>query len=78
MLVANAKVRRHEFPTLTRQISLRNTGTNTLWISFDEKTWWDVACGTSWEDRVSVRELWYCTQLGTTRAIVVGLSLMGP
>jgi len=75
-LVATAKVQRHKFAASTRQISLRNTGKNTLWLSLDKKNWFDVACGTSWDDRVKVDELWYCTQLGRTRFVVVGLSLM--
>ena len=78
VLLASAVIRRHEFPALTRQVSLRNTGTNTLWLSLDEgASWFDVACGTSWEDRASVRDLLYCTQIGRTRFIVIGLALMG-
>ena len=77
VLVADAEVREHEFPTTTRQVSLRNTGTNTLWISLDEgESWFDVACGTSWEDRASIASLLYCTQLGTTSVAIVGLALM--
>jgi hypothetical protein len=77
VLIASAKVRHHEFPALTRQVSLRNTGTNTLWLSLDDgQSWFDVACGTSWDDRVSLRDLWYCTQLGKTRFVVIGLALM--
>ena len=77
VLIASAKPQQHAFPVLTRQVSLRNTGTNTLWLSLDEgQSWFDVACGTSWDDRVSMRELWYCTQLGKTRFVVIGLSLM--
>lgn len=79
VLLARAKVKQHKFSTLTRQISLRNTGTNTLWLSLDQgASWFDVACGTSWDDRVSVRELWYCTQLGRTRFVVIGLALIDP
>jgi hypothetical protein len=75
--VASAKVQEHKFLSGTRQVSLRNTGTNTLWISFDAgESWFDVACGTSWEDRVNVRSFLYCTQLGTTRFAVVGLALI--
>jgi hypothetical protein len=77
VLVASPKVQHHKFPAVTRQVSLRNTGTNTLWISLDKKTWIDVACGTSWDDRVKIDELWYCTQTGKTRFVVVGLGLMG-
>jgi hypothetical protein len=77
LLVAGAEARRHEFDASTRQVSLRNTGTNTLWISLDDKrSWFDVACGTSWDDRVSSRALWYCTQVGKTQFFVVGLALM--
>ena len=78
VLVAGAEVKRHEFPTATRQVSLRNTGTNTLWILLPDGEWFDVACGTSWDDRVNIRELWHCTQLGTTEFVVVGLALMSP
>lgn len=76
--VADAEVRRHEFPSQTRQISLRNTGTNTLWISLDDgEIFFDVACGTSWEDRVNIDKFLYCTQLGTTQFAVIGLTLIG-
>jgi len=77
ILVATPEVRRHSFASGTRQVSLRNTGTNTLWFSFDKKHWYDVACGTSWDDRVSVREVWYCTQVGKTQVAVIGLALVG-
>ena len=79
VLVARAEVMNHEFPATTRQVSLRNIGTNTLWLSLDEgKTFFDVACGTSWDDRVCVKKLWYCTQLGVTRFVVIGVALIGP
>lgn len=78
-LVADAEVREHKFPTGTRQVSLRNTGTNTLWISLDDgENWFDVAAGTSWDDRVSVNKLMHCTQLGATRFVVIGIALIGP
>lgn len=76
VLVASSKIQPYEFLADTRQVSLRNTGTNTLWISFDRQSWIDIACGTSWDDRVNIREFWYCTQLGRTRFVVVGLALM--
>lgn len=77
VLVAGAEVKRHRFPAVTRQISLRNTGTNTLWLSLDGgESWWDVAAGTSWDDRAVVREIWHCTQVGRTRFVVIGLALM--
>ena len=77
-LFANAEVQQHRFPAKTRQVSLRNTGTITLWISLDAgETFFDVACGTSWDDRVNIGEFLYCTQLGTTQCAVIGLALMG-
>lgn len=74
-LVARPRVRYHKFTTGTRQISLRNTGINTLWLSFDRKKWFDVACGTSWDDRVNTRGMWFCTQIGETAFVVNGLAL---
>ena len=73
--VARAVIRYHKFPTATRQVSIRNTGTNTLWVSFDRQAWFDVAAGTSFDDRVSVSGFWFCTQLGKTLFVVNGLSL---
>jgi hypothetical protein len=76
-LTAAAEVRVHKFPASTRQVSLRNVGTNTLWISLDAGTsWFDVACGTSWEDRIHVNEIAYCTQIGTTHFALLGLALL--
>lgn len=74
-LVASAKTRYHKLPTTSRQISLRNTGVNTLWLSFDKLHWFDVACGTSWDDRVSVSGFWYCTQVGKTSFVVNAIAL---
>jgi len=74
-LVADSRVRYRQFATATRQVSLRNTGVNTLWMSFDRVNWHDVACGTSWDDRVSARGFWYCTQVGRTSFVVCGLAL---
>lgn len=77
VLVASVEVKHHKFTSVTRQVSLRNTGTNTLWLSLDDgKNWFDVAAGTSWDDRVTVQEMAYCTQLGRTRFVVIGLALL--
>src|SRR3990172_11194511 len=73
--VARAVIRYHKFPTATRQVSIRNTGTNTLWISFDRQAWFDIAAGTSFDDRISAAGFWFCTQLGQTLFVVNGLSL---
>jgi len=73
--VAHSAIRYHHFATTTRQVSIRNTGTNTLWVSFDRMAWFDVAAGTSFDDRVSVAGFWFCTQLGKTSFVVNGLSL---
>lgn len=77
-LVAGPVVRYHRFVTATRQVSLRNTGVNTLWMSFDRQHWHDVACGTSWDDRVCALGFWYCTQVGVTAFVVCGLALNLP
>lgn len=74
-LVATRVIRHHRFTTATRQISLRNTGTNTLWVSFDRKSWFDVAAGTSFDDRFIVPGFWHCTQLGRTSFVVNGVSM---
>ena len=74
-LIARSAVRFHKFQTATRQVSLRNTGTNTLWLSFDRENWFDVAAGTSWDDRLAITGFWYCTQLGSTLFVVNGLSM---
>ena len=74
-LAARPALRYHRFKTATRQISLRNTGVNTLWMSFDREIWFDVACGTSWDDRVSVVGFWYCTQVGVTSVVVNAIAL---
>jgi len=68
----------HRFVTSTRQISVRNTGVNTLFLSFDDKTWHDVACGTSWDDRLNDEGFWYMTQTGTTTFVVIGIQLNRP
>jgi len=77
-LVASAKRRYHKLTTASRQLSLRNTGVNTLWLSFDKKNWFDVACGTSWDDRVNSPGFWFCTQVGVTSFVVNGLALNQP
>jgi hypothetical protein len=75
-LVADSEVREHEFSVGTREVSLRNTGANTLWISLDNgEVWFDVACGTSWDGRVTVDKILYCTQVGVTEFAVIGLAL---
>lgn len=73
--IARPAIRYIKFATATRQVSIRNTGVNTLWISFNRRKWHDVACGTSWDDRVNVKGFWYCTQTGETSFVVIGLQL---
>lgn len=75
---AMPRLRYVKFSSATRQVSLRNVGVNTLWMSFDKQKWHDVACGTSWDDRVSVSGFWYCTQVGKTRFVVIGVRLCTP
>ena len=77
-LVATPEKQRHIFITATRQIALRNVGMNTLWISLDDKSWHDVACGTSWDDRLNEEGFWYMTQTGRTAFVVIGIQLNRP
>lgn len=72
---ATAAIRYHKFETATRQVSMRNTGCNTLWFSFDRSSWFDCAAGTSWDDRIAVTGFWFCTQLGATSFVVNGVAL---
>ena len=74
-LVAEPRVKYFKFATATRQISLRNTGTHILWISFTKKTWVDVAAGTSLDDKIICNGLWFCTQTGSTSFLVNGIAL---
>ena len=74
-LNAHPAIRFYKFTTATRQVSLRNTGGNTLWVSFDRVNWVDIAAGTSFDDRFVVHGFWYHTQLGTTLFVVNGVSL---
>jgi len=77
-VTASSEKKRYQFVTSTRQISLRNTGVNTLWLSFDGKAWHDVACGTSWDDRINEEGFWYMTQTGTTTFVIIGIQLNRP
>ena len=74
-LSAGPRVRYHKLATTTRQVSLRNTGVNTLWVSLDRISWFDVASGTSWDDRINVPGFWHCTQVGVTTFVANGLAL---
>ncbi len=55
----------------TREIAVRNTGCNTLWISLDGKTPFDVASGTSWDIRAEVDHFFIRTKVGTTTMVAV-------
>lgn len=51
----------------SRSISIQNTGSSTLWISIDKKTWFFIASGTSCGGpNVLLEGLWCCTQTGWT------------
>jgi len=70
------EVSRHSFPDLTRTVSLRNVGANTVWVRFEKNEhWFQIAVGTAWDDRV-VTEHFYCrTQTGVTFLEVVAVGL---
>lgn len=89
---ADREVRSMVFESDTRQLSIRNTGVNTLWFTFEDPeklhpvlgddgkpidkrgaVWFDIACGTSWDDRVMVRRFWYRTQTGVTHFVATGV-----
>lgn len=75
-VLATPKIRYHgAFEVSSRQVSIRNTGTETLWISWDRSTWFEISAGTSLDDRVNVPGFWYCTQLGETTFCVNGLQM---
>ena len=74
-LVATSKEQIHRFKTRTRQVSIRNVGNNTLWLSFNGVEWFDIACGTAWDDRVNVDGFYYCTQTGETGFVGVGIQV---
>lgn len=74
-VISTVKQAFHAFPAPTRYVSLRNTGPNTLWVSLDGERWFDVACGTSWDERVRVDGIHHRTQTGRTFFAVVGIAL---
>lgn len=45
-------------------LTLRNNGTNTVWISWNGRRWFDIAVGTSYECDQETCHLHYCTQMG--------------
>jgi hypothetical protein len=74
-VVASAAIECYKFRSTTRQVSIRNTGTNTLWISLDGENWFDIAAGTSFDDRFVIDKFWHRTQLGKTTFAVNGVAL---
>lgn len=74
--VATSKIQRYDFHAYTRQLSMRNTGGETLWVSLDEgETWFDVSSGTSYDERVNIDSFLVCTQTGMTSFVAVGVEL---
>lgn len=72
---ATDEIRYVRFATSTREVALRNTGVNSLWISLDRKKWFDVPSGTSWDGRVIVPGFWFCTQTDETWFALYALQL---
>lgn len=93
--VATPEVGSIVFDDETRQLSIRNTGVNTLWFTFEDPTkqyvvvdeetgkaigtrdavWFDLACGTSWDDRIITKHMRFRTQTGVTTFIAMGVRL---
>lgn len=72
----------HALKDHSRAISLRNTGPETLWISFDGREWFDIPSGTSWGSHAVVGGFWHCTQVGETsfvgNRVDIGLDVPPP
>jgi hypothetical protein len=54
-----------------KEVAVRNTGMSTLWISFDQKVYFDVASGTSFDVRAEADHFWVRTKVGTTSVVVL-------
>jgi hypothetical protein len=59
------------FGMRAKEITLRNVGCNTLWVSLDGKVWHDVACGTSWDQRLEADYFYIRTKVGTTKVVII-------
>lgn len=72
---ATLEVKFHRFETHTRRLSIRNEGNGTLFLSFDNKNWFPLASGTSYEDPINAKGVWHRTQVGRTYFAVVGIQM---
>jgi hypothetical protein len=70
---STSKLRYYRFDTHTAYVTIQNTGTNTLWLSLDRRTWHHVMSGTSWDLGINVQGFYHCTQTGRTYFAVIGL-----
>lgn len=59
------------FGMRVKEITLRNVGCNTLWFSIDKVRWMDVACGTSWDQRLEADFFYIRTKVGTTKVVAI-------
>lgn len=50
-----------------KELNLQNIGMSTLWISFDGKTEFHCASGTSFDARMEFQGFWRRTKLGVTK-----------
>lgn len=64
---------RFPMPGRIGHLSLRNTGINTLWISFDDKNYFDIAAGTSYDEDVDIQGFWAKTLNGWTTFVTNGV-----
>lgn len=62
-----------ELPGRIGHISLRNTGVNTLWVSWNGKDWFDVAAGTSYDEDIDIRTFHVKTLNGWTTFMFNGV-----
>ena len=54
-----------------KEITMQNQGANTLWFSFDRKTFFSIACGTSFDQRAEFEYIWLRTDVGLKTAYVL-------
>jgi len=52
-----------------KELNIRNVGMNTLWISLDGHTEFDVASGTSFDARLEFEGFWVRTKFGATKMV---------
>lgn len=71
--LALSEAAKFPMPGRIGHISLRNTGINTLWISFDDKEFFDIAAGTSYDEDIDITTFSAKTLNGFTTFVCNGI-----